>query len=265
MLAGRGKGMDKEALKRFAGDPRFIPGIYNYCDRWCERCAMTSRCLNYTMGEEDFADPETQDIQNQVFWDKLSESFRLTLEMIRDTAEEMGIDLDDMDQESYREEEELKDEMAESHECCRRGKAYATMVDDWFKDASELFGERGEGAESEIGPEARSLEDALQVVRWYQHQIYVKLMRAVRGQMDERFEEMDEFAKDSDGSAKVALIGMDRSLGAWGEIRRQLPTGKRQILEMLKELVALRKKTEKAFPEARSFLRPGFDKIELNG
>jgi len=22
----------------------FIPGIYNYCDRWCETCAFTSRC-----------------------------------------------------------------------------------------------------------------------------------------------------------------------------------------------------------------------------
>ena len=31
----------------FAGDPRFISGIYNYCDRWCERRHFTSRCLNY--------------------------------------------------------------------------------------------------------------------------------------------------------------------------------------------------------------------------
>lgn len=22
----------------------FILGIYNYCDRWCESCAFTSRC-----------------------------------------------------------------------------------------------------------------------------------------------------------------------------------------------------------------------------
>jgi len=23
---------------------RMIPGIYNYCDRWCERCAFSRRC-----------------------------------------------------------------------------------------------------------------------------------------------------------------------------------------------------------------------------
>ena len=36
-----------EAEKRLRGltrDPRSISGIYNYCDRWCERCPMTSRC-----------------------------------------------------------------------------------------------------------------------------------------------------------------------------------------------------------------------------
>ena len=25
----------------------FIPGIYNYCNRWCERCIYTEKCMNY--------------------------------------------------------------------------------------------------------------------------------------------------------------------------------------------------------------------------
>ena len=28
-------------------EERFISGIYNYCDRWCERCRMTQRCFLY--------------------------------------------------------------------------------------------------------------------------------------------------------------------------------------------------------------------------
>src|SRR4029450_3375593 len=27
--------------------PKFIAGIYNYCDRWCERCRFQSRCRLY--------------------------------------------------------------------------------------------------------------------------------------------------------------------------------------------------------------------------
>jgi hypothetical protein len=37
--------MDRHGLLKLASDPKFIPGIYNYCDRWCERCRFTSRCL----------------------------------------------------------------------------------------------------------------------------------------------------------------------------------------------------------------------------
>ncbi len=30
----------------------FIIGIYNYCDRWCETCAFTSRCRVFADGAE---------------------------------------------------------------------------------------------------------------------------------------------------------------------------------------------------------------------
>ena len=42
--------MDKDWIKGMAKNPDFIPGIYNYCDRWCERCAFTARCMNFAMG-----------------------------------------------------------------------------------------------------------------------------------------------------------------------------------------------------------------------
>lgn len=32
-----------------AEDPRFISGIYNFCDRWCERCSLAHRCLTRAM------------------------------------------------------------------------------------------------------------------------------------------------------------------------------------------------------------------------
>ena len=42
--------MDKDWIQCMAKNPDFIPGIYNYCDRWCERCAFTARCMNFAMG-----------------------------------------------------------------------------------------------------------------------------------------------------------------------------------------------------------------------
>jgi hypothetical protein len=64
---------------------------------------------------------------------------------------------------------------------------------------------------------------------------------------------------DADGSAKVALIGIDRSLAAWSEMLRQLPNEEDQILPLLAALSRLRRDIEATFPDARAFIRPGFD------
>ncbi len=265
--------MDKEDIKRLAENPNFISGIYNYCDRWCERCPFTSRCMNFSLSSEQFPDQESHDMNNEVFWEKLAETFQVTLELAKEMAEREGIDLDSIDIEETMEEGRLNDEFAKNHECCRAAKGYGEMAGHWFDSARDLFEENEDESNLKVQfelldndpiEEASTLEDALEVIRWYQHQIYVKLMRAVRGDLRERPEILDEFPKDSDGSAKVALIGMDRSIAAWGEVRNHLPIFNNEIMALLVHLDRLRGKTEKAFPDARAFIRPGFDKIDLN-
>jgi len=80
--------LDKERIEELAKDPRFIPGIYNYCDRWCERCPFTSRCMNYALSEEAFVDPDSRDMKNKAFWEALSAIFAATLEILKAKAEE---------------------------------------------------------------------------------------------------------------------------------------------------------------------------------
>jgi hypothetical protein len=246
--------MKKNRLKELVREKRFIPGIYNYCDRWCERCPQTSNCLNFAMGEEEFADPETRDIQNEAFWKKLSEVFQDTLDLLKEAAQEHGIDLEAIDIESTQGQSRLEDEMAESHAICRAARVYIDLVEDWFKSSPGLLS---------ISPapdrKGMTIEKALEVIRWYQHFIYVKLIRAVRGELEERDEELDEYARDSEGSAKIALIAMDRSIGAWGVIRAHAPAYDEKILHLVAHLDRLREDAEKTFPEARSFIRPGFD------
>jgi hypothetical protein len=251
--------MKKNRLKELAGEERFIPGIYNYCDRWCERCPQTSRCMNFALSEEEFADPETRDIRNEAFWKKLSEVFSETLELLKEEAEERGIDLNTLDPEEYRKEAKRKRDTAESHEVCRVAMLYSNLVEDWFKTAASLI----PAGPAQHGEEA-ALEEALEVIRWYQHFIYVKLMRAVRGELDEREEEPDEFPRDSEGSAKVALIGIDRSIGAWGTVYAHDLLHDEKILRFIACLDRLREEVQNTFPRARSFIRPGFDKIDLN-
>jgi hypothetical protein len=249
--------MDKDRLKELARKKQFIPGIYNYCDRWCERCPQTSHCLNFACSEEEFADPETRDIENEAFWSKLSEAFRDALELLKEAAEEHGIDLENLDTEQSDEESERRDAMAKSHDICRAAKVYSDLVQDWFASPENFL-----VASPALDREEASLEEAIEVIRWYQHFIYVKLMRAVRGELDERQEELDEYPKDSEGSAKIALIAIDRSIGAWGTVYAHDSFQNEKILRFIAYLDRLREEIETTFPGARSFARPGFEKFD---
>ncbi|HUT90331.1 MAG TPA: hypothetical protein VMY37_12595 [Thermoguttaceae bacterium] len=260
--------MDKEDLKRIVDDPRLIPGIYNYCDRWCERCPFTSRCANFAIGEQHFADPEDRDVHNERFWMRLGEIFQLTLEMVRETAEEHGIDLDTLAREAAGEEE--IGEFPRDHECVRSAATYAQMVNGWFDSAEAAWDEKREELvtqarlelpDAEPLQEAAGLNDAVEVIRWYQYPIQVKLARAAGGQREETSELLEGFPKDSDGSAKVALVAMDRSMAAWGAMLGHFPDREREILDILVHLTRLRRKAEEAFPNARAFVRPGFDAV----
>ena len=115
--------------------------------------------------------------------------------------------------------------------------------------------------QSETQNDTVSIIDAMEVIRWYQHQIYVKLKRAIQSTQSEK-EEPElwvDFPKDSEGSAKVALIGIDRSISAWGSVFDLFPIQEEKILHIIAGLERLCNRIENEFPEARAFVRPGFD------
>ena len=120
--------MDKEELLRRAKDPRHIPGIYNYCDRWCERCSLTARCLTFAMEEESGTRAEDLDLANDRFWKKISESLQLASSLLQDLAEEERIDLDAVSNEP----EEDKPRVV--HLLPSMAQRYFLLVDEWVKN-----------------------------------------------------------------------------------------------------------------------------------
>ena len=97
-------------------------------------------------------------------------------------------------------------------------------------------------------------------MQWYQHFISVKLQRAIGSRVHEAEEGDFGFPKDSEGSAKVALIAIDRSIAAWARLREHFEAGHGDaILDLLVQLERLRREAEREFPRARAFQRPGFD------
>jgi hypothetical protein len=251
---------DWDQLEKLAGDKRFIPGIYNYCDRWCERCPQTSHCLTFFLSEKEFSDPETQDMRNEAFWRKLSGILGKTLELLTQAAKKWGIDLETLNSKDDIENMKAKDEAAKNHLLSRAAKRYSEMVEDWFTEREMPLLETAAAAREGV-----DLEEAFEVIRWYQYFISAKVMRAVRGKVEEEEEGCDEFEGDSNGSAKIALIAMDRSIAAWGVARYYDTHHEEKALDIIAFLDRLRQAMEKTFPRARSFIRPGFERIDLNG
>lgn len=249
--------MNRNRLKKLAAEKRFIPGIYNYCDRWCERCPQTSRCLNFTISEEEFSDPEARDIRNKAFWNKLSGILGETLELLRESAKEWGIELEALNSIDDIENIKAKDAVAENHLLCRAAKKYSGWVEDWFRGRETLFFETVAAAREGV-----SLDEAIEVIRWYQYFICAKVMRAVRGKIEEEEERCDEFPSDSDGSAKIGLIAIDRSIAAWAVVQHYITDGGQEVSDIIAFLDGLREVVEETFPNARSFIRPGFDEID---
>jgi hypothetical protein len=256
--------MRKRNLTELARNPELIPGIYNYCDRWCERCPLSSRCLLYASEREDEDNsPESRDIQNEAFWRKLSSIFQETREMVTEWARETGVDLTQVTDDDF-EQRKQRRRQTDNHPLAKAGKRYANAATDWFREFDQVV-EVNDLASTESDVEAAErLVDAREIISWYQYQIAVKTIRALSSKMDEQEfhdPEMDEFPCDSDGSAKVALLGIDRSIAAWRMMQLSLPERADSIVPLILQLERLRRRTEKQFPAARDFVRPGFDEI----
>jgi hypothetical protein len=255
--------MRRRSLTELATTPGLISGIYNYCDRWCERCPFTSRCLVFATEQEfEAADPNTNDITNAAFWDRLTASLHEANRMISQWASKQGLNMTDLIEEEPAGRRQHRRQNIEHHPLARAGKKYANSAVDWFR----YFDNKVIG-DLNLDPEQLDeIRDVREIVEWYQYQIAVKTIRALSSRRDEAGDDLlddeeQQFPKDSDGSAKVALIGIDRSIAAWRLMQLSLPQVDESTIPLLLQLERLRRRLEKAFPGARGFVRPGFDEV----
>jgi hypothetical protein len=276
--------MGKNQLRELARNPDHISGIYNYCDRWCERCPFTARCLVFATekADDDAADPEVHDINSAKFWSRLESIFKEAHEMILEWAEEAGLDPEAFEDEATLSDREQQRQDAKQHELSLSARRYAEMVQRWFTEefAVEEHVHDDTTGKSKNTEDDIDISDAIEVIRWYQFFVAAKVFRALMGlgdrladddldaddifadtELDDDEGELDVIGDDSDGSAKIALIALDRSSSAWRVMQNSLPEKADSIRPILLELERLRRTAEQTFPQARDFIRPGFDEV----
>jgi hypothetical protein len=266
--------MNLDELSELTANPNFIEGIYNYCDRWCERCPLTQRCANFAPKRAQAPDGEIDDLNGDELWEKLNATFQNTLAFLHEVVAEQGIDLDDPALAALLDHDEALRAQAEAHPCAEQAFAYMKLGYEWFAATADRFAAKKEdlimlarltAAEIKIEQQAIAIGDAVEVIQWDLDFIAVKLQRALQGQLEEAEDPDAGMAhpENSDGSAKVALLAIDRSIEAWRQLLRHFPERETAILELLAHLARLRRAVEQQFPAARAFIRPGFDTGDL--
>ena len=235
----------------------FIPGIHNYCDRWCERCEYTTRCSSFAMEAEltldldASADPVGDAVRSVAI--ALAEAKRMLLEK----AEEMGIDL---------ETEASRPEITQAIERSRavtNSAAAVSLAKSYALETRSVVDASGDWAgDAEADP---MIGEMLAIVQWYLFLIPAKVHRGYHGALDldglEDHEQIEDPQSDANGSIKIAIIAIERSVLAWTYLMNPSNAAViRPVVERLGEIKAL---IETKFPNARDFIRPGFDEIEM--
>jgi hypothetical protein len=247
-----------------------IPGIYNYCDRWCERCTFTARCATYE-GTSHLS-PDQLDFNNKAFWQQISNNLQETMALLFEDAKERGIDLNaltDAEIDEANKDRSLLRDAAMKTPVSKLCKSYQNLVAPFVK-RSEGFVDKtrelvdhlhlGIKSPEDVAYAVAGIGECFEVIQWYLFFIHGKIQRALQGKIEDNgWDDANGFLKDYDGSAKIALIAIDKTMAAWMNLYELLPACEDVALKALSLLQKIKHLTQDTFPEAIQFKRPGFD------
>jgi hypothetical protein len=228
-----------------------IDFISAYCDRWCQRCAFTSRCSAYAvevameMCDGDFRAALELAVGAPPPKNAAEAAHRSAFLEELDASEPTSAEID-----AFTREEEAREERLDESPITTSTEKVMTLSHAWLEKHPDAKTDNSDP----------HFVEAVDVASWDAYLIGAKLYRALHGH-DEYLHgnpfEDEPVQNDWNGSAKVALISIHRSVKAWWTIARV--ANDPEAADIAKELRRLEIQVERMFPDARRFIRPGFD------
>ncbi|SRR5258708_3936099 len=247
---------ETEALLERASNPRLIPGIYNYCDRRCQRCPFTERCLTYIdVRAYEARHPDAGPL------DQVEQSFHQTFELLEAWCKREGIDFAQIEADSST--AELDAQMRRADDAVLAN-PLGTLARAYSKASYEIVRSLEHAAVARAWP--AEVTDAIDTIHWFSNMIGAKVHRALHGLQYRPIDglDCDEVQNDWNGSAKVARLGIADSTGAWETL---LAAGEAAADSPMRQIVAMLRRIDdglaEAFPLAMEFVRPGFDEPDV--
>ncbi len=242
-----------------APTPRFVSGVYNYCDRWCERCPFSTRCVIAAMHvrlEEARARGEDLSGVDVPVEDAGAERDGVARPWL---DEALNRPPSPAEEREFEERQAERDRIASADPLVIRSREYSQFAD---RIARVLLAD----LEGHADPVVLT---ALDTIAWHALAIGPKTWRAVTGALDDLLDadedddekdEEDEAQRDANGSAKIARLMVTESREAWAvlmQVGRATANG--LPVKMVERLERLDQDLARRFPRAMAFVRPGFD------
>ena len=224
-----------------------IAFISSYCDRRCDRCAFAMRCSAYAL-EAATAMCDGDIVQGLELAIGTSFPVGVSSETPDDVA--VGENTTKSESERYQREEAERSARVDETPLMKLASATTMMAHCWLSLRREAL----------MAHDDPVLNEALHTAAWDATFVPAKLHRALDGydrhvRGDER--EDDEIQNDWNGSAKIALLCLERSEQAWRVIANasceETPDALAAAHADLQRLLL------EVFPFAMAFVRPGFD------
>ena len=233
----RGHDQDLEALVARASDPRWIPAIYNFCDRRCARCRFSERCFAFN-----------EDVEMAPAGGRGGCRLRKprpTFRLLHAYAESEGIDL------------EPGDPVEAPARDAVEGDPLVVAAHQYASESWKLLNV----LESQLDAAAAvDVRDAIDSLQWLSTMIGPKIYRALAGLIEPLSPADHATQNDAHGSAKTARLMIVDSLAAWRVVNhfgRAAPDSPTRTLATMLERID--QDLAERIPRAMEFVRPGFD------
>ncbi len=261
-----------------------ISGIYNYCDRWCEKCSYTNRCLLFKQEAEREIrhilrdeNKNDKDILAKDLKDDLQEAFE-HINKSKDEEDgeyeefenddfdfdnEEGEDDDDFEKEFFK--EEINDEERPSTFLKNANNPLILLSENLFNDFYKYYDilkSRFPNELEEKNPQS-PLQQNLDILGWYTPQLHVKIRMSYWNKhklsklKDPEIAEIDEEMLNV--SSRIAFIGIEKCIAALNFLYQQKPEFQSETKSILNTILQIRNIFIEEFPAVQTYKRPYFD------
>lgn len=238
--------LDQEVdeMLAMAESKKFEPGIYNFCDRWCEKCEDTEKCFLFAWEQKRKSRRLVEGkALEEDFLGELRHNFELVKKLIERSLNEEGLDLEKVLKEQGKEkcwDEDVKDRYNQT-QCLILSKQYMQeahkFLEDFHQNRFQFYPELG------MGIDFSDIKDEIETISWYHTLLPVKVWRLLYERESterEKDKELKELmTRDLDKYYGLVERCIQRSKIAWrdlGKKRKEFASVSTQFINQLNKI-----------------------------